>query len=968
MKPYMRSLCALALLVVCLPMLANDCPAIQTLTATDNQTGGPILIQWSYSGGQPLTQTITGKDFEEPVALGPGQTQYVYRAATPGEKHLQLTAVTTCGTVTRDVKYHVKQCNIVPPPLTVSATRVDAGATFTASVALEPGHTVEWEIVNGTASSTTEPTITVTAGNAGFVTVRGWVSRGNSCSVRVQKSVQIVPPCAITEPQVYTWPDVPLANSYFSLLSSMTGPGTLRYEVRGAEVVYMDSSFVDVITPASGSFEIDIIISTPTCSRTFTRTFTVTPCEATATVSAGAGDPACGVDSVVVEFTGTGPWWGYWQDGEYFYTETPRIERQVVNPGTYTVSYFYDQMCQGVVTGSVEATGRLPRPSYVIEPIPGQEWWSEMATCIGATRTAQLTSEVPAGAQLVWSIEGGSIVSGQGTPRVEFISNVEGLTNLTASVVSETGCASSYADEYFQTLGVPRATVTVEPSTIGVGGTAIITVTRENLFVGGSGLTSSMGDRIIPLGDNRYEYISTHGGGVATITLLSQGPCGTATATTTLTIDAGNPVAGTATVRAIGHDCNSYNVYAELTGVAPFSGTWSTGQTFVSNEPYALLQPPTGGTYTLVEFRDANGPGTISGEATFDFTGVAKPEFEYSTTTFCPGSIITATLTTPIPEGATPQWNAFNANILSGQGTSSVQLEITNNSFAYAQVQFVGPGICSPTTIKSINVVTGTPQAPQFSFNYPIDAGQWTSFSVILDPNTESWSFENSMGDAMAISYQSGNFAIVDYYSTHGPGTSTVRVYGTTACGVAFEATRELQILPPPPQAMITSEPAEACGANVTVTFTGVPPFTATWGDTGETFTTSESTYTRHFTGPSTYLYMTSVADANRTDGYSSYTYVQTGFPPYAGVSGESYMCVNQEQTYTGPEIPAGWELIWTIEGDNAVIVSGQGTSSVVVKATGEGQFSLMNRFRVPGGCEGAGSGGTITVSSCSTP
>ncbi|HEX8410128.1 MAG TPA: hypothetical protein VF883_14795 [Thermoanaerobaculia bacterium] len=964
----MRSLCALFLALVCLPAwAAGDCPVIQSLTAADAQTGRPVLVQWSYSGGLPLTQTISGRDFEEPVVLSPGQTSYFYVPSDPGEKHLQLTAVTACGTVTQNTKYHVKQCNIVPPPLTTSTARVDAGATFTASVELEPGHTATWEVVNGTPSATTGSSITITAGARGIVSVRAWISRGNSCSVPVSKTVQVVAACAVSEPALY-FPQPATPNSFFYMFAEVPPGQSVSYVVRGAEVLYTDGAYVEMITPAEGNFEIDVIVRTPTCSRTFTKIIAVTPCEATAIVTPGGSASCGGYTSAVAELTGTGPWWGYWSDGEYFYTETPRIERQLVNAGTYTISYFYDQVCQGSVTGSVDATGALPKPQYVIEPIAGSEWWSENSTCVGLTRHAQLITEVPAGSQIVWSIENGAILGGQGTPRVEFRSDAEGLTGLTVAVGTENGCGSSFTDEWFQTYGLPRATLSVEPSTIGIGGTAIITVTRENRFVGGSNLTSSFGDRIIPLGDDRYEYISTHGGGVATITLTSLSPCGNSTATTTLAIDAGNPVAGTATVRAIGFECSNYSAFAELTGVAPFSGTWSTGQTFVSNEPYAHLQPPTGGTYTLVEFRDANGPGAISGSATFDFTGVAAPEFEYSTTKACPNSTITATLTAPVPDGATPQWTAFGADIISGQGTSTIELRVTSSSFAYASAQFTGAGICSPTTLKSINVLNPAPQEPQVSISSPIDAGNTTAFSVLLDPNFATWGFENSLGDPMVIDYDGGNFFVVRYTSTHGPGTSTIRVYGTNHCGVAFETTRVLEILQPPPTALLTSTPAGTCGADLTVTFTGVPPFTATWGDTGETFTTNDFTVTRHVTGDSRWLSIVNVSDANRSDGLGSSAYVETARPPYAGFSGVSDMCVNEQRTYTGVEIPAGWELIWTIEGDNAFIVSGQGTQEVVVQATGAGQFSLMNHFRTPEGCEGSGSGGTVTVTACSTP
>ena len=109
-----------------------------------------------------------------------------------------------------------------------------------------------------------------------------------------------------------------------------------------------------------------------------------------------------------------------------------------------------------------------------------------------------------------------------------------------------------------------------------------------------------------------------------------QNACGlTATATTTLTIE-GGPVTATATVQALGTNCSDYLAYAQLTGTPPFSGTWSNGQTFVDDYPGAFLSPPTGGTYALIEFSDANGPGTVTGSATFDFVGLPRPELAFT--------------------------------------------------------------------------------------------------------------------------------------------------------------------------------------------------------------------------------------------------------------------------------------------------------------------------------------------------
>src|SRR5688572_5778543 len=93
---------ALFIILLCLltfPSLAqNHCAnPILALTPADVQTGTPVVISWSLDG-PAQSQTLSGHDFEQPVALGPSQRTYSYVPSKPGEKHVTLTVVTECGT------------------------------------------------------------------------------------------------------------------------------------------------------------------------------------------------------------------------------------------------------------------------------------------------------------------------------------------------------------------------------------------------------------------------------------------------------------------------------------------------------------------------------------------------------------------------------------------------------------------------------------------------------------------------------------------------------------------------------------------------------------------------------------------------------------------------------------------------------------------------------------------------------
>lgn len=964
MKKVSALAAALLLLLLAIPAFAADCEnPIRAFGHPDGKTGAPLRLDW-FIEGPVQAQTLSGHDLEEPIVLPTTQRSFVYVPERPGEKHMTLTVVNACGTFSRTVKYHVQQCDVAVPPITVDKPTVLRGETVTASIDPQPGHTVRWIVSNGTPSATEGESIRIVAGSFGTVRISAFVSRGNqnaqTCEGRATINVPITQPCTVNEPPTSHFPMIPRPGETFTFVAYNLGPGeTVSYTVTGATVVENADGLVSVVPPSSGSFTIDYIVSKTGCSRTFSRTFEVTPCAPTATVSAGA--QGCDSSTVAVDFTGTAPWQGYWNDGSYFFTWEPHMERVVYAPGTYSIDSFMDRDCFGTASGSAEVVAAaVPQPVYTIDPVVNG-WYYDSRTCPGLVRTATLNAPIPAGHTLTWSIANGSIVSGQATATVQFTGDAPGSTLLTATLTSAQGCSSQYTFPYVVTMGTPQATLTVEPSAIDAGQTAIVRVTRHDYFTVGMNVVSSLGDFIVPVRQvdeftSEYEYRSTSGPGVATITLELNNGCNVVnTVATTLTINQGAPVPATATIHQFGSDCTNYGMYAQMTGTAPFSGTWSNGQTFVSDYPYAFLYPNAPGTYTLTSFSDANGAGTVNGSATFNYTALPQPEFTYSVPMACPNSTVTATLTTPLPEGVVANWQVQGGTIVSGQGTNSIEIQV--GDYVYTTVQLTGANACSPAAVWTPLPVSSYVQQPLFDL-YGLYQGQSFVFSVYADQNTASLSFENSLGDPMElVDNPSPGIYNIRYTSTHGTGESFVRVYGTTNCGIAFENTRVLQVIPPPPTVTL-SVAAGSCGKQLlTATFTGTAPFTATWGDTGETFTTTSNIYTRELTigqgGGTIWVYNVYDAGGYPGEGTSIYVPYVTNPIPYASAGGSPGICVNTTHTYymDPSSIPAGYQMIWEIEGA-ARIVSGD-NQTVVIEGMQIGNFVLRSHLRSPEGCDG---------------
>ncbi|MGZ5443212.1 MAG: hypothetical protein ACXW5U_09050 [Thermoanaerobaculia bacterium] len=114
------------------------------------------------------------------------------------------------------------------------------------------------------------------------------------------------------------------------------------------------------------------------------------------------------------------------------------------------------------------------------------------------------------------------------------------------------------------------------------------------------------------------------------------------------------------------------------------------------------------------------------------------------------------------------------------------------------------PTACSPYAEPEAIPVQSA-QQPRFT-TYGVYVGGSTEFDIILDPNTTSWNFENSLGDPMEIvGNPLPNVYRIRYTSTHGFGDSYIRIYGTTACGESFDTTGVMNVLPPPPTVTLTS-------------------------------------------------------------------------------------------------------------------------------------------------------------------
>jgi hypothetical protein len=342
------------------------------LVGDAGRVGEPLTINWTFSGGEPVTQTLSGTDFPEPIALAPGARSYTYSPTAAGAKEAWITAssapppparrraavgtrdgASPCTSVQTSSTYHVEEC--AKPGFSIHAPKsVLSGATFEAR-AEGNATTVHWTIVNGSPATWEGQTVTIHAGDSGKVEISAVGERppchntaSDSLSVEIVKELACDHPAASvlagksdcngasveatfegTPPFAGTWSDgATFSTKDYHLSRRVSTPGT-----------YSITKFEDSI-----------------CTGTSSGAAVIQPSAPTATLSSKT---SCARDNVTVQFTGKPPFTGQWSDGVPFTSTAMTMQRKTPDPdplappfGPFTIAYFTDTTdCIGKVSG-----------------------------------------------------------------------------------------------------------------------------------------------------------------------------------------------------------------------------------------------------------------------------------------------------------------------------------------------------------------------------------------------------------------------------------------------------------------------------------------------------------------------------------------------------------------------------------------------------------------------------------------
>lgn len=552
-----------------------------------------------------------------------------------------------------------------------------------------------------------------------------------------------------------------------------------------------------------------------------------------------------------------------------------------------------------------------------------------------------------AGHTYTWTIAGGIINSGQGTDSINVTWGTAGGGNLRVlDSVNATGC-KAYSLFFVVTKNAVPAPVISGPDKVCTGNTATYSTTTTaghtyTWVVNGGSIVSGQGTSSISV------LWPTAGPGDVMVTdSVNTTGCKAFTPLFSVTItDQPMPVVS-----------GKQNVCANTNAV--YNITFATGHTYkwtVSGGSIFAGQ----GTSNIIVTWGAAGAGTVWVSDSADGTGckgnspilnvvidnIPNPSVTGSAQV-CAGS--SAGYTTPSTSGHYYDWTANGGVILSGQGTTTIQVLWPTSGFGDVQVRdsAILSGCAGTSTVFNVTVSTN----PSPSISGPVQVCEYQS-AFYSSTSTTGNLFTWSVTGGMILSGQ-GTSTIEVLWNTAGSGALSVTDSNTTTgCfGIAGPYNVAINQLPAP----TISGPVSLCGTDpVAYQVAWNSGRSYNWTVVGGTILTGQGTEIITVQWPASGTGTVSVLDSNLSTGCFGNSFplnVTITAPPSPILSGAIEACLNTTSSY-GTVPDAAHYFDWSVTG--GVIVSGQGTERIYVNwlVPGQGIISIKDSL-INSGCVG---------------
>ena len=504
-----------------------------------------------------------------------------------------------------------------------------------------------------------------------------------------------------------------------------------------------------------------------------------------------------------------------------------------------------------------------------------------------------------------WSVDNGTITSGEGTSQITFSPNGTGLMTVYLTVQGTDSCFA-YSDAAPVEVDVPSATITPNgPTTFCAGSSVTLTASAGSSYLWSNGLTT--------------QAINITDSGNYSVTVTDANGCSATSAATPVTVNS-NPAPSVTAPAAI---CAGATGSASTASISGATYAWTiTNGTITS-----------GAGTSAITFTSASGPVSLgvtvttasscSGSATATVNVNAVPDATITApAAICSGASASASVAATA--GATYNWTITNGTITGGSGTAAITFTSSSGpvSLGVTVTSAQGCGASSST-----NVTVNSNPAPSITSPAAICTGATGSASTgAITGATYAWTITNG-----TITSGSGTNAIT-FTSSSGPVTLGVTVTSNSCSGTA-SSTVNVNALP---NATITAPAAICSGASGSASVGAVAGATYAWTITNGTITGGNGTNAITFTSASGTVSLGVTVSSNGCSASGSTNVAVNANPATPSITpgGATTFCAGGSVTLSAP---ASSGYLWSDgETTQSIVVSGSGTYRVaVINASG---------------------------------
>ncbi|MCS7073827.1 MAG: hypothetical protein NZ108_05115, partial [Bacteroidia bacterium] len=540
--------------------------------------------------------------------------------------------------------------------------------------------------------------------------------------------------------------------------------------------------------------------------------------------------------------------------------------------------------------------------------------------CAGST--ANYTVPTTAGFNYQWIVNGGVVLSGQGTGSVQVQWGAPG--NHQISVIESNFCGTDTAFLSVITEGTPS------PSTISGANPVCEFVVGQvysvpirpgfsyNWTVTGGTITAGQGTSSVT--------VSWGATGIGIISVTETSPCGVATASRQIII---NNLPNPAAISGPDTICQGSSAAYSVPATTGSSYVWSaTGATFPNGNTanFTIASWSSSGVIKVVE---TNSCGTDSSTLTVILGSLPNITAISGSNQVCSGINYTYSITNQ--SGSTYQWTTTNGTISGSNTLDSVVVSWNGNG----TLQVIETNACGSDTatmnVTQSNTIVSNPIIGEDT----VCLGVNYIYSVVPNPGSSIlWSSND-------VQFVTGN--TLDSVTVRWNTAGTLTLIETNACG--SDTSVFTTTLAPIPQIFPISGPDTVCqntsGVNYSVPLT--TGYTYSWTVAGGTITAGANT--NQITvdwGNGSFGQIFLDTQTNCGLVKDTLTVILEVIPQINSISGDSVFCVNQVSTYFVDSIP-GATYTWNITGGNPVFPSTTRTISVLWATPGSGKVVVTS-------------------------